>query len=92
MEWLENPDYNPDAIKWISKEDGLFQITNSTTISSLWGNEKGNTKMNHEKLSRALRHYYKDGTLERITNKRKLCYKFSEAAMVKFKVLQTNNS
>ncbi len=86
MEWLEDERYNPAAIKWICKAEGLFQITDSIAIANLWGDMKGNSKMTLEKLSRALRHYYKDGTLERIEGKKKLYYKFSEAAMAKFKL------
>lgn len=85
LQWLDDPEHNPSAITWISKTEGLFQITDSSRISSLWGSKKGNKKeMNHEKLSRALRHYYKDGTLDRLDKKKRLCYKFSESAMKKF--------
>ena len=85
LQWLSSPQHNPNAIRWLSKREGLFQITNSTKISSLWGNKKDNKKkMNHEKLSRALRHYYKDGTLVKQPHKKRLCYKFSESAMKKF--------
>eukprot|EP00795_Rhopilema_esculentum_P011319 gene11319-21509_t len=91
LQWLEDSRYNPSAITWLSKRDGLFQITNSATISTLWGSRKGNKKvMNHEKLSRALRHYYKDGTLERMENKKKLCYKFTSQAMQKFSAFFSN--
>ncbi len=88
MEWLEDPAYNPEVITWTSKEEGLFQIKDSVTVAKLWGSMKGNDKMTHEKLSRALRHYYNDGTLVKIdSGKRKLHYKFSAAAMKKFKVI-----
>ena len=90
LQWLDDPQHNPQAIKWISKKDGLFQIIDSTRISSLWGGKKENKKkMNHEKLSRALRHYYKDGTLEKQSNKKRLCYKFSKSAMQKFNIYFT---
>lgn len=93
LQWLDDPEHNPAAITWISKEQGLFQITDSSRISALWGSKKDNKKeMNHEKLSRALRHYYKDGTLERLSNKRRLCYKFSDAAMRKFSAHFANDS
>eukprot|EP00794_Sanderia_malayensis_P018149 gene18149-19959_t len=86
MEWLEDDQLNPSAITWVAKSEGLFQIIDSTTIARLWGAMKGNSRMTHEKLSRALRHYYNDGTMERLVGKKKLRYKFSEAAMRKFKL------
>jgi len=90
LQWLSSSQHNPDAIRWLSKREGLFQITNSAKISSLWGSKKENKKkMNHEKLSRALRHYYKDGTLVKQPHKRRLCYKFSESAMKKFSMYFT---
>ena len=90
LEWLLNNEYNPSYIKWISKNEGIFQITNSKKIAGLWGAIKGNPRMNYEKLSRALRHYYRDGTLERIENKKRLLYKFSSRALQKYRSITSS--
>ena len=87
--WLESAEYNPSAIRWISRSSGEFKITDSVLIAKLWGSVKDNKSMTHEKISRALRHYYKDGTLVRVEpeqKKKKLCYQFTDAALKKFNI------
>jgi len=52
---LQNDRYNPSIIKWENIEEGEFRIVDSSMVAGLWAMVKGNTKMNYEKLSRAIR-------------------------------------
>ena len=82
VRYLGRPEMNPTCITWCCKEDGIFRIVDSAAVAKEWGKEKGNDSMTYEKLSRALRHYYKAGLLERyIPEKRRLWYKLSKSAM-----------
>jgi len=60
---LRNPKYNPRVITWENEEDGIFYITDTAKYAKLWGEQKKNPGMNYEKLSRAMRYYYKNGEL-----------------------------
>ena len=41
--------------RWENIEEGEFRIVDSSMVAGLWAMVKGNTKMNYEKLSRAIR-------------------------------------
>ncbi|KAG2462414.1 ETS-related transcription factor Elf-5-like [Polypterus senegalus] len=73
---LLNP--NQDILEWEDKESGIFRVLKSEKLAQRWGQAKRNGRMNYEKLSRALRHYYKTGILERVD--RRLVYKFGKKA------------
>jgi hypothetical protein len=60
---LRDPDYNPRVISWDNEEKGVFYITDTAKFAKLWGMRKKNPSMNYEKLSRAMRYYYKNGEL-----------------------------
>ncbi|KAK3104131.1 hypothetical protein FSP39_024646 [Pinctada imbricata] len=79
-EILMNPLYNPQYLRWENQREGVFRFVQSEAVAQLWGGLKNNENMTYEKLSRAMRHYYKRGILERVEGRR-LVYKFSRIAM-----------
>ncbi|KAK3603945.1 hypothetical protein CHS0354_017123 [Potamilus streckersoni] len=79
---LMNPVYNPQIVKWENHKEGVFRFVQSDAVAHLWGTLKCNEHMTYEKLSRAMRHYYKRGILERVEGRR-LVYKFSMYALEK---------
>ena len=54
---LDNPQYNPEYIRWESKSEGIFRIVSgrSKAIADLWGKIKNNPTMTFDKLGRSLR-------------------------------------
>lgn len=54
---LDNPEYNPECIRWEDKEEGIFRIVagRSHVIAKLWGKIKNNPTMTFDKLGRSLR-------------------------------------
>ncbi|XP_061488424.1 transcription factor ETV7 isoform X2 [Rhineura floridana] len=46
-------------IKWEDKEAKIFRVVDPNGLARLWGNHKNRRNMTYEKMSRALRHYYK---------------------------------
>ncbi|XP_030845108.1 ETS-related transcription factor Elf-2 isoform X2 [Strongylocentrotus purpuratus] len=76
---LKNEAYCPQYIRWEDKERGVFRIVNSKVVANMWGDIKNNPRMTYEKLSRAMRYYYKREILERV-DKARLVYKFGEKA------------
>nr|XP_056700796.1 transcription factor ETV7 [Euleptes europaea] len=46
-------------IKWEDKEAKIFRVVDPNGLAKLWGNHKNRMNMTYEKMSRALRHYYK---------------------------------
>ncbi|KAM4703050.1 ETS homologous factor-like [Rhinophrynus dorsalis] len=75
---LLSPQENQEAVRWENRKEGTFRVIRSDTFAQLWGEQKNNKCMNYEKLSRALRHYYKSGILERVDGR--LTYKFGRKA------------
>lgn len=71
---LQNPEYNPKVIAWDNEAEGVFFITDTAKYAKLWGERKKNKTMNYEKLSRAMRYYYKNGELEAV--EKRTTYKF----------------
>ncbi|KAM8795917.1 transcription factor ETV7 [Eudromia elegans] len=55
---LSDSRYEP-YIRWEDKEAKVFRIVNPNGLAQLWGNHKNRVNMTYEKMSRALRHYYK---------------------------------
>lgn len=76
---LHNRQYCPSLICWEDHSDGVFRFKNSEKVAKIWGSRKGNDKMNYEKLSRAMRYYYKSKVLQPVLG-RKLVYKFGPTA------------
>uniref|UniRef100_A0A673L701 ETS homologous factor n=2 Tax=Sinocyclocheilus rhinocerous TaxID=307959 RepID=A0A673L701_9TELE len=76
---LLNPERNPGLIKWEDHSEGVFRFLKSEAVAQLWGKKKNNSSMTYEKLSRAMRYYYKREILERVDGRR-LVYKFGRNA------------
>merc|ERR1711978_285825 len=72
---LRDPETNPSVIKWEDEPEGKFRVINSTAFAQLWAKEKKNPAMNYEKLSRAMRYYYRNKEIEMVKGER-LTYKF----------------
>ncbi|XP_037700451.1 transcription factor ETV7 isoform X2 [Choloepus didactylus] len=55
---LSDTRYEP-YIKWEDKDAKIFRVVDPNGLARLWGNHKNRVNMTYEKMSRALRHYYK---------------------------------
>ncbi|NXO61270.1 ETV7 factor, partial [Phainopepla nitens] len=55
---LSDRRYEP-YIRWEDREAKVFRIVSPNGLAQLWGNHKNRMNMTYEKMSRALRHYYK---------------------------------
>jgi len=62
-----------DIIRWENRDEGIFRILNPNNVAALWGYMKNSLHMNYDKMSRALRYYYKVNVLSKCG---RLCYKF----------------
>lgn len=76
---LLNRDYCPSLICWENHDEGMFRFVRSEKVAKLWGTLKENPKMTYEKLSRAMRYYYKSKVLQPVVGRR-LVYKFGPTA------------
>ncbi|XP_066490389.1 ETS-related transcription factor Elf-5 isoform X3 [Tiliqua scincoides] len=75
---LLSPEENSGILEWEDRDQGVFRVVKSEALAKMWGQRKKNDRMTYEKLSRALRYYYKTGILERVD--RRLVYKFGKNA------------
>lgn len=48
-----------DYIRWEDQDSLVFRVVDPNGLARLWGNHKNRDNMTYEKMSRALRHYYK---------------------------------
>lgn len=74
---LIHPEKNQGLMKWEDRREGVFKFIKSEAVAQMWGQKKKNTSMTYEKLSRAMRYYYKREILERVDGRR-LVYKFGK--------------
>ncbi|KAM3934474.1 ETS-related transcription factor Elf-3 isoform 2-T2 [Leptodactylus fuscus] len=74
---LLHPNLNEGLLKWEDRSEGVFKFLRSEAVAQLWGQKKKNSSMTYEKLSRAMRYYYKREILERVDGRR-LVYKFGK--------------
>ncbi|XP_070357695.1 ETS-related transcription factor Elf-3 isoform X4 [Equus asinus] len=74
---LIHPELNEGLMKWENRREGVFKFLRSEAVAQLWGQKKRNSSMTYEKLSRAMRYYYKREILERVDGRR-LVYKFGK--------------
>ncbi|KAF2366346.1 Ets domain [Trinorchestia longiramus] len=72
---LLSPETCPSIVRWEDSETGVFRFVQSEKVAEKWGMRKNNKKMNYEKLSRAMRYYYKGKVFEPVLGRR-LVYKF----------------
>ncbi|XP_025955767.1 ETS-related transcription factor Elf-5 isoform X4 [Dromaius novaehollandiae] len=75
---LLSPEENNGILEWEDRGQGIFRVVKSEALAKMWGQRKKNDRMTYEKLSRALRYYYKTGILERVD--KRLVYKFGKNA------------
>ena len=54
-------------ISWSRKERGEFKLKNPEEVAKRWGILKRKKGMNYEKLSRALRYYYQQGIIKKVS-------------------------
>ncbi|XP_026200500.1 ETS-related transcription factor Elf-3 isoform X2 [Anabas testudineus] len=74
---LIHPEMNQGLMKWEDRHEGVFKFLKSEAVAQMWGQKKKNSSMTYEKLSRAMRYYYKREILERVDGRR-LVYKFGK--------------
>lgn len=48
-----------EYIRWEDPDSLVFRVVDPNGLARLWGNHKNRDNMTYEKMSRALRHYYK---------------------------------
>ncbi|XP_059396554.1 transcription factor ETV6-like isoform X3 [Carassius carassius] len=59
-------------IRWEDPDAMIFRVVDSNGLARLWGNHKNRANMTYEKMSRALRHYYKLNIIKKETGQRLL--------------------
>lgn len=62
-------------IAWKNHETGVFKIVDPSGLARLWGIQKNHLSMNYDKMSRALRYYYRVNILRKVQGERH-CYQF----------------
>lgn len=62
-------------IAWKNRETGVFKITDPAGLARLWGIQKNHPSMNYDKMSRALRYYYRVNILRKVQGERH-CYQY----------------
>ncbi|XP_018325677.1 ets DNA-binding protein pokkuri isoform X2 [Agrilus planipennis] len=62
-------------IAWKDMVTGVFKIVDPAGLAKLWGIQKNHLSMNYDKMSRALRYYYRVNILRKVQGERH-CYQF----------------
>ncbi|XP_073443421.1 transcription factor ETV7-like [Dendrobates tinctorius] len=62
-------------IRWEDKDLKVFRVVDPNKLAAFWGNHKNRPNMTYEKMSRALRQYYKISLLKKESGK-KLTFRF----------------
>ncbi|PNF14073.1 hypothetical protein B7P43_G03568 [Cryptotermes secundus] len=62
-------------IAWKNHDTGVFKIVDPAGLAKLWGIQKNHLSMNYDKMSRALRYYYRVNILRKVQGERH-CYQF----------------
>lgn len=60
-------------IAWKCRDTGVFKIVDPAGLAKLWGKQKNHLSMNYDKMSRALRYYYRVNILRKVQGERH-CY------------------
>ncbi|XP_064481057.1 transcription factor ETV6-like isoform X2 [Ornithodoros turicata] len=63
------------CIAWKDQAKGVFKIVDPHRLAKLWGMQKNHLNMNFDKMSRAMRYYYRVKILQKEPGER-LCYRF----------------
>lgn len=66
LELLADPTYQ-NLISWDNRKTGTFVIKDSEVTAALWGLHRRKDGMNYDKMSRALRYYYKKKLLRKVS-------------------------
>ncbi|THD27134.1 ETS transcription factor Elf 5 [Fasciola hepatica] len=53
------------AFQWVNRSAGVFCITDTIAGAREWGRYRNNSRMDYEKMARAMRFYYKDSILRK---------------------------
>ncbi|KAL7065014.1 hypothetical protein AAHC03_05405 [Spirometra sp. Aus1] len=53
------------AFQWVNQSAGIFRITDTRQAAREWGRYRNNSRMNYEKMARAMRFYYKNAMLRK---------------------------
>ena len=67
LELLHDGECRP-LITWTKKDRKEFKITQPERVARLWGLEHNRKNMTYDKLSRALRQYYKEGIVRKVSH------------------------
>jgi len=59
-----------DIIRWVDEPSFKFRVVDPQRLAERWGQEKGKAGMTYEKLSRALRYYYKTNIVAKVRGQR----------------------
>ncbi|XP_036448233.1 transcription factor ETV7 isoform X1 [Colossoma macropomum] len=59
-------------IRWEDPDSMVFRVVDPNGLARLWGNHKNRANMTYEKMSRALRHYYKLNIIKKESGQRLL--------------------
>ncbi|XP_060794587.1 transcription factor ETV7 isoform X2 [Neoarius graeffei] len=59
-------------IRWEDQDSMTFRVVDPNGLARLWGNHKNRKNMTYEKMSRALRHYYKLNIIKKESGQRLL--------------------
>lgn len=68
-------DQYQEYIRWEDEDSLVFRVVNPNGLARLWGNHKNRENMTYEKMSRALRHYYKLNIIQKERGQ-KLLFRF----------------
>ncbi|VFV18009.1 transcription factor etv7-like [Lynx pardinus] len=74
---LSDTRYEP-YIRWEDKNAKIFRVVDPNGLARLWGNHKNRVNMTYEKMSRALRHYYKLNIIKKEPGQKLLFRRWSE--------------
>lgn len=80
---LLEEDVNEDYIKWVDKEKGKFRMVKTSVVAALWGKANSRSGMTYEKMTRAMRYYYKMNVLKKVPH-RNLYYQFGPKIIANF--------
>ncbi|XP_022106330.1 uncharacterized protein LOC110987686 isoform X2 [Acanthaster planci] len=75
MAQLLSNEKNTSYIRWEDKEKLIFRFVDPNAFAKMWGLQKNRTNMTYEKVSRALRYYYKTDIIAKVPGQ-KLTYRF----------------
>lgn len=64
-----------EYIRWEDRDSLVFKVVDPNGLARLWGNQKNRDNMTYEKMSRALRHYYKLNVIKKERGQ-KLLFRF----------------